>query len=279
MLKGRVTWVTSEKAAPLLLGNPYIDHLYWIDGSYEALQGKRFDLVINLEDEPMPAALASGLRKGTLIGAYMGDYGVTYTESAREWFDMSLISKLGKQKADELKLNNRKAYQECVFSMVGHRFQGEKYVLNVPLAKVPVPNLVGLEPRAGGVWPMKRWNKYEALKVQLEAAGFKVKCFQQCDRLEEYVNDINECEYIVSGDTLAMHVALALGKGVVAIFTCTSPHEIWDYGRMIKVVSPVWQRYFYRRSFVPEAADAISVETVCNAFSILAGSKAALLSS
>ena len=117
---------------------------------------------------------------------------------------------------------------------------------------------------------MKRWNKYEELAEQLSRAGFKIRVFQQRERLVDYAGDINECEYIVCGDTLAMHLGLALRKKVAAIFTCTTPHEICDYGRMISVVSPLYTKYFYRRDFVPEAADAIPTDSVFQAVRQLA---------
>jgi hypothetical protein len=63
----------------------------------------------------------------------------------------------------------------------------------------------------------------------LENDGFKVKIFHQRSHLRDYVDDINECECVVCGDTLAMHSGLALRKRVAAIFTCTSPYEIYDY--------------------------------------------------
>jgi hypothetical protein len=44
---------------------------------------------------------------------------------------------------------------------------------------------------------------------------------------------------------LALHIALALKKKVVALFTCTSWHEIHGYGRMEKIVSPLLEKYFY----------------------------------
>ena len=146
----------------------------------------------------------------------------------------------------------------------------------MPLKKHPIPNLVGLEARAGAVWPMKRWSKFEELGSRLEGAGFRVKAFQQRDQLRDYADDINECEYIVCGDTLAMHLGLALRHKVVAIFTCTSPHEIFDYQRMIKIVSPLWIEYFYRRDFHPAAADAISVESVFEAVESLANRRPAI---
>jgi heptosyltransferase II len=269
-LDGEVTWVTSRSALPLLTNNIYIDRLCCIDDAKAHLPGERYDVVINLEDEEGAAKLVSNLQTESILGAYMSERGVAYTEPASGWFDLSLISRFGKARADELKMRNRKTYQELVFSMIGKSFHGEEYVLDMPLTKTPESRLVGLELRAGDVWPMKRWNKYEELTQRLKQAGFKVKIFQQCDRLVDYVDDINECEYVVCGDTLAMHLGLALRKKVVAIFTCTTPHEIHDYGRMIQVVSPLYSKYFYRRDFVPEAADAISADAVFDAFLQLA---------
>ena len=265
VLGGRVTWVTSEAAAPLLARNPLMDHLYCKEHYPDSLLDEEFDLIVNLEDDISAATLASKIKTKSLIGAYLREGKVVYTESASEWFDMSLISRFGKKRADELKMNNRRTYQEFIFSMVGRRFQGEEYLLDMPLTKIPIPSLVGLEVRVGDVWPMKRWNKFEALAQRLTDAGFKVKTFQQRDQLRDYVDDINECEHIICGDTLAMHLGLALRKKIVAIFTCTSPHEIYDYQRMIKVVSPLWKEYFYRRDFEPAPADAISVESVFDA--------------
>jgi len=262
VLEANITWVTAARAVPLLEANPFIDRIHCIEDDMDLLVGEKYDLVINLEDEPAAAKLASHFEKASIVGAYMGEHGIRYTESASAWFGMSLISRFGKAKADELKMSNRKTYQDFIFAMIGRPLRGEEYVLNMPLTKSPEANLVGLEARAGDVWPMKRWNKYEELAEQLKGAGFKIKIFQQRERLLDYADDINECEYIVCGDTLAMHLGLALRKKVAAIFTCTTPHEIYDYGRMIPVVSPLYTRYFYRRDFVPEAADAIPTDSV-----------------
>jgi heptosyltransferase-2 len=265
VLGAKVTWVTAARAVPLLEGNPYIKRIHCMEDGVDDLLGDKYDLVINLEDEPAAAKLASKFEKATVVGAYMGEHGVTYTESASPWFDMSLISQFGKAKADEIKMSNRKTYQEFMFAMIGRPFRGEEYVLKMPLTKLPEAGMVGLEARAGDVWPMKRWNKYEELAERLKGAGFKIKVFQQRERLVDYADDINECEHIVCGDTLAMHLGLALRKKVAAIFTCTTPYEICDYGRMIPVVSPLYTKYFYRRDFVPEASDAIATDSVFQA--------------
>ncbi len=103
----------------------------------------------------------------------------------------------------------------------------------------------------------------------LSRDGFDVKFFQQRDTIRQYINDISECGLIVTGDTLALHIALALKIKVVTIFTCTSPTEIYDYGRMVKIVSPLWKEAFYSREFIRETVDAISLDSVYEAVVLL----------
>ena len=175
-----------------------------------------------------------------------------------------------------MKIRNRKTYQEMIFSALEMTFHGEDPVLNLPLQKAPVPGLIGIEERAGGVWPTKRWNRYRELAARFESLGYTTKFFRQRESVIEYADDINECQFVVCGDTLAMHIALALGKRVVAIFTCTSPYEIYGYGRLGKVVSPLLDRYFYQREYSPEPADAIATADVEDCFRTIAGHEGAV---
>jgi heptosyltransferase-2 len=260
-----VTWVTSAKAAPLLEQNSFIHRLCLIENLDSSIVHEPFDLVINLEDEMAAARLASQVQAAKRLGPYLGENGVAYEESSRPWFDMSLSSRFGKEKADQLKRENLKTYQDLTFTMLGKTFEGEEYILKAPDGVAPATGLIGLERRVGDVWPMKQWNKFDALARELERSGFRLKFLEQRPRLQQYIEDIQQCEVVVSGDTLAMHIALALRKKVVAIFTCTSPQEIYDYGRLVKVVSPLWKKYFYRREYVSEAADAIALRQVLDA--------------
>jgi heptosyltransferase-2 len=146
--------------------------------------------------------------------------------------------------------------------------------LDLPLKTPVAPGLIGIEERAGGVWPNKRWNRYGELATRLQQRGYRTKFFKQRESVVDYADDINECEFLICGDTLAMHIALALGKKVVALFTCTSPHEIYGYGRLAKVVSPLLDHYFYKRDYSPAPADAISTAEVEDCFRTLAGNSA-----
>jgi heptosyltransferase II len=269
VLDGDITWVTSVLAMPLLEKNPSIAQLVAMDEPGFHLD-RTYDLVINLEDDIQSARLASAAAAGNIVGPYFDGSGVTYNTTSSEWFDMSLSSRHGRQKADELKIRNRKTYQEMVFSALGMTFSGEDPVLNLPLRKALVPGLIGIEERAGGVWPNKRWNRYGELAGRLETLGYQTKFFKQRDSVIEYADDINECEFVICGDTLAMHIALALGKRVVALFTCTSPHEIYGYGRLGKVVSPLLEPYFYKRDYSPEPANSITTAEVEDCFRAIA---------
>jgi len=70
---------------------------------------------------------------------------------------------------------------------------------------------------------------------------------------------------LVSGDSLPMHLALGSGMRCVSIFTCTSPWEIYGYGLQEKIVSPLLERFFYKRGFNGSATTAVSVEKVITA--------------
>jgi heptosyltransferase-2 len=55
--------------------------------------------------------------------------------------------------------------------------------------------------------------------------------------LKEFMGLINQCHLIVTGDTLALHLAIALKKLVVTFFGSTCHQEIDLYGRGRKLVT------------------------------------------
>jgi hypothetical protein len=171
------------------------------------------------------------------------------------------VSAYGKQRADELKLQNRRSYQELIFEGMGWEFAGEGYLLPKPV-ETGLSGDVAIAPVAGPVWPMKNWAYYGDLKQGLESSGFKVNVLPRRGSLLEHLADVSNHRCLVSGDSLPMHLALGLKIPCVTIFNCTSPWEIFDYGVQTKMVSPLLGEFFYRRGFDVRATQAISLEEV-----------------
>jgi heptosyltransferase-2 len=277
-LEGQVTWLTSPKNKALLEGldrasgvlRAALRVLDWDERS--TLAGEHFDLVINLEDEPEIAQVLQSVRYGRIFGAYEGvACGMSYTPEAGGWFDLSLISVHGRKKADELKFQNRRTYQDLIFSGLGLDFAGECYLLP-PTLKSDFKGDVAIAPEAGAVWPMKKWAHYEWLKKELERRGLEVNYLPHRPTLLEHLADVRGHRCMVSGDSLPMHLAIGSCLPSVALFSCTSPWEIYDYGILTKIISPLLGEFFYKRGFDPRATTAISPDSVLNAVLQAAGS-------
>jgi len=263
-LRGDITWVTAINNVVLLDGlRPNVRCIAWLDRA-QALD-REYDLVISLEDEAETAAFVKSARAKQVFGAYLnGDGHVKYTEDARCWFDLSLISVHGRQKANELKYQNRHTYQELVFDGLGFKFQGESYVLPKRVA-TDLRGDVAISPVAGPVWPMKAWDHYPALQARLEADGCKVNVLPRRSTLLEHLGDVAQHRVLVSGDSLPMHLALGVGTHCVSLFNCTSPWEIHDYGIQTKLVSPLLGEFFYKRGLDPRATTTITLDDVYRA--------------
>ena len=260
-LDGAFTWITAVKNLPLLQGlEKEIRSVSWEQRHLVAEAD--YDLVINLEDEREASVFAQKLHARRRFGAYLDSQGeVHYTDDARDWFDLSLISFFGREQADLLKLRNRMTYQEMIFAGLGLSFAGETYLMPKPV-ETGLSGDVAIAPDAGAVWPMKRWAYYDALKSKLEAAGLKVNVIGPRPTLLEHLADIQGHRLLVSGDTLPMHLALGSGVRCVTLFNCTSPWEIYEYGIQRKIVSPLLEQFFYKRGNDSRATTAISLEEV-----------------
>jgi lipopolysaccharide heptosyltransferase II len=259
-LDGEVTWVTASRNKTLLQDIPEVRHdlrvLGWEDRSIIA--GESFDLVINLEDDLDTAVFLKSVHANRMFGAYAnGTDSLSYTQDSSRWFDLSLISAYGRQKADELKFQNRCTYQKLIFEGLGLEFEGERYLLP-PTAESDLRGDIAIASEAGPVWPMKKWAHYDWLKSELESRGLIVNYLPTRATLLEHLADVRGHRCVVSGDSLPMHLAIGSGIPNVALFTCTSPWEIHEYGVLKKLVSPLLGEFFYKREFDPRATTAIS---------------------
>jgi heptosyltransferase-2 len=263
-LNGRVTWVTAAKNVELLRGVAQgLNSVSW--EHRESVRNTVYDLAVNLEDDLETAQFLHTVRFHQLFGAYADSANqLRYTADARAWFDLSLISVYGREKADYLKFQNRRTYQELVFRGLGLAFEGERYLLPKPVETGLVGD-IAISTAAGPVWPMKNWAYYDRLKEELEAQGLVVNFLPKRNSLLEHLADVQGHQCLVSGDSLPMHLALGSFVRCVSLFTCTSPWEIFEYGQQTKIVSPLLAEFFYKREFDARATTAISLDEVRDA--------------
>jgi heptosyltransferase II len=260
-LSGSVTWITAAKNGVFVDGlADNLRHFPW-EARARALDIP-YDLAINLEDTLEVALFLKSVGPAEIFGAYADSSNcLRYTDNAKCWFDLSLISSHGRHEADRLKLLNRQTYQELIFRGLGFDFAGEMYLLPRPI-ETGLSGDVAIAADAGPIWPNKRWAYYGQLQRQLEDSGLIVNVLPERSSLLEHLADVRNHCCVVGGDSLPMHLALGTGTRCVTLFTCTSPWEIYDYGLLKKIVSPLLEEFFYKRGYDERATTAIGVEEV-----------------
>ncbi len=266
VLNGEIFWLTSENAKDMLPEGSRFLYKVITKDEIEDIKNINFDLILSLEENLELANIIKEMKYKKLIGVFCKKEKLSYTTGSASWFDMSLISRFGKEKADQLKFKNRKSYQELIFEILGKKFKGEEYLIKKSWIDKNISkkhsNIVMIEKRAGKTWPMKRWPYYHIVAKFLRKNGYKVYFLKQRKNLKEYFNDINRCSILISGDTLAMHIGLALKKRIFTLFTCTSPWEIYDYGRLVKIINPFLKEAFYRRDYDRKLVSGIKPKNV-----------------
>jgi ADP-heptose:LPS heptosyltransferase len=263
-LPGEVIWITADKNVPLLDGiHERLKAFSWENRGQ--IPQTNYDLVINLEDTEDVGQFAQSVKSKRTFGAYLDGGELRYTDDARAWFDLSLISRHGRQKADLLKLQNRRTYQDLIFSGLGWAFTNNDTYFLPRGTDTDLNGDVAIAAESGPVWPMKNWAYYGELKAALEKQGLKVNVLPKRPTMLEHLMDVSNHRCVVGGDSLPMHFALGKNRRCVTIFNCTSPWEIHDYGLQTKLISPLLEEFFYKRNLDPRATTAIPLKDVLSA--------------
>jgi len=284
-LKGDVYWVTKENASPLLENIKKIKKVFVIEKDTQKVLSQKYDLVISLDDEPIACKLASSVKSKKILGAYWNE-GRKYTDS--KWFDMSLISKYGMTKADELKQKNKKSYPELLYEIIDKKWNRQEpiFVLSKEERKLTRKfvndnnlkgkKIVGLNTGAGTRWKGKQLSIKKTVEIAENVAKKKRKIVfvifggkDEHERnleiysrlrkkkipvvdsgsnntLRHFAAKIDACNVLLTSDSLALHIAVALRKKLVVFFGPTSATEIELYNRGKKIVAKC--PHFYKPS-------------------------------
>jgi heptosyltransferase-2 len=295
-----ITWITRAESKPLLENNPYLAEVvaYGPD-ALACLAARWFDRVINLDAGNISSALAAtarGARKDGFVLHANGNV-VPTNDAARVWLEMGLF--------DDLKKQNSRTYQSIMSEILGLASSGP-YVLDLSAAELASARdhlqclginlerpIIGLNTGAGERWHLKQWRLegYQQLLTWLCAErglqvlllggkaerGRHVQLTSQPHRflfdagndnsLRHFAALVAQCTVVVSGDTLAMHIALATRRRVVVLFGPTSFAEIELYGLGEKVYPSMECLVCYKEhcDFVPNCMDLISVNMMAEA--------------
>ncbi len=225
-----VTWVVDQKGVPLLQNNPYIARLLSINVfTPQLLLSETFDILLNLEKDLGICAMCENIRAWER-------YGFRFHQSELR-SDKHSEEALKFTQDEEAKRSKDKSWSQVLYEMLGKQYNGEQYILSHK--DVEEKYNVGLNHLIGKKFPSKAWTRYnwEGLELKLAVNGYK-SCWQQGESdLESYINWIASCKTIVTCDSLGLHIGLALGKNVVALFGPTLASEVHDCKNLTKIIS------------------------------------------
>lgn len=293
-----ITWLTRREARPLLEQNPYISEI--LDYGEDALlqlKVRTFDRVFNLDAGKVSAALATAANGTEKVGFVLDPKGYVQptNTAARVWLEMGVF--------DDLKRQGKRTYQDTMADIMGLSGRPHQYVLNLTneerergvasLKRLGVDFerlVIGLNTGAGRRWQLKQWRedgylelierlavKYPAQFILLGGPEERERHVRLRDKSQVPLIDagcdnpvrhfaalIGACHVVITGDTLAMHLALALRRRTIVLFGPTNAVEIEMYGLGEKVVPLMTCLSCYkpRCEFIPNCMDLISTDMV-----------------
>jgi len=250
----KIFWLTHS---PKIVPNLVDDILKFNESSISFLRSVKFDYLFNLDKDKQACALAleikSKIKKGFIL-----------KESLPFPTDKDAESKFMTGLFDDINKANTKNYLEEIFEICGFKYSGEKYILpeftsdekwNLDHSK----KVIGLNTGCGGrwisrLWPDEYWinlakqlvkNNYEVVFLGGEQEDEKNKHYSKSSGgkylghydLATFVNLMDQCNLIVTGVTMAMHITIGLNKKIVLFNNIFNSNEFELFG-LGKILQP-----------------------------------------
>lgn len=262
----QITWITDRRSVPLLTDNPLIDRVIAADAAPPRLLVERFDAAYGLDPDADGGALLAIARAEARFGFTLDERGtvVPVNRRAREWWELGLDDR-------RKRLNRRSyqslMYDVCELDEPVHAPQfivsaAARRAIDARLAAAGVNGgrMLLLNTGGGTRWEQKRWcpEHYVAFVAMLRerepgtvvvvAGGPEERDFTAhllapfsadpgvvdggCNNsISEFAALIERAGFVVTSDSLALHLATALDRPLVAIVGPTSPWELDLFGR------------------------------------------------
>lgn len=215
------------------------------------LQSFDFDLAINLDKDKEACSLINQMSAKVKKGYYLKE-GIPFP------LHDEAVPKYMTGLFDDLNKANTKSYPEEIFEICGFKFNGEKYILtrhteyDSEWELDKTKNIVGLNTGCGGRWTSRLWPEayWEKLAKGLLDAGYEVVLLggEQEDlknkklagltgskyfghfSLEKFISLVDQCDLVVTGVTMGMHITIALNKKIVLFNNIFNSKEFELYG-------------------------------------------------
>jgi len=243
-----IFWLTHT---PIVVPSQYVDHILQLTAQSMAwLSELTFDVLINLDKDYEACALAKNLSAQKKMGFVL--------KNGKPWpADKNAEQKFLTGLFDDISKANTKSYPQELFEMCGYEFQGERYILESfegqyqwPIDKTE--KVIGLNTGCGSRWTSRLWpeENWIDLAQRLLQKGYYVLLLGGKDEheknlriaresgavylghfpLKQFINLVNQCDLVVTAVTMAMHIALGLGKKLVLFNNTFNRHEFELYG-------------------------------------------------
>jgi len=243
-----VTWLVDQKSAPLLKGNSHIHRLLPVNPfTPHLLLSEWFDIVVNFEKEPGICAVSDRIPAWRRYGFRLDpqSHSAVAYDHSDEALSFTTDSSAKREKA--------KSWSDILYEMLGHKYAGQPYLLGYR-PKSEIRYDVGLNHLIGKKFPLKRWPEAQWNILHDKLSPQYSVCWQQGETdIDNYIEWIASCRVLVTNDSLGLHIALALGKPVVALFGPTIATEV-EGERLIKIMPPLdWDCIPCMKELCPKA--------------------------
>ena len=305
-----IYWITLKNAAPLLFNNPLIDHVFTFDASSIMIaQQMKFDYVMNVDKSQQSCALLNSIDSAIKLGFGLDQNGkiIPINKGAQYNFNLGMDDNL------KFKVNKRTG-QDYLAETFELEYERDEYVFEftddekkfIETYKKEIgirksDKVVGFNTGCSELYPNKKMTIQQHIYIirKLLKKNYKIVLLggpEDTQRNKEIYSKFkgriintpsNEglrrgiCyesipNIIVTGDSLGMHIAIALRKFVLAWFGVSCWNEIDLYDRGLKLYnedlfcSPCWKK---QCPYDLECIKLIDLEAIISAIDVFFGKK------
>ncbi len=270
--EAEITWITHY---PELVPSKWVDRIYNFDmRGVASVLASSYDYCFSLDKDREALWLAQEAKaeiKRGFVPDYRGNVLPLDSASRHKWLTGVF---------DDLSRRNKKSYLEEIFEICGYKFKGERYIIErEKIESKPWEitrdrkKVIGLNTGCGSRWKAREYpegNWIELAKL-LIAHGYEVILLGGPDEdnknkriaeksgaryfgyfpIKVFFELVSECDLVITGVTLTLHVAIALEKKVVLLNNIFNRNEFELYGLGV-IIEPPKKCLGCYKSFCPE---------------------------